>query len=160
MLAVFPKEFTNLLACQPRIHFCFSISLSILMLMLSIIKFQSGSEAFFSINRKRHLVSIIMGKSSSKCIWGEVLLFPPALQVLKLALGLNRKYRNVGFPTPQCGFFGTISFAVIELNHPSMSQVHPPFSFSVSEFILDVIFKLHVSVWWACAFLCSKIYMG
>ena len=75
-----------------------------------------------------------------------MLLFPPAHQVLKPALGLNRNYGNVGLPTPQRGFFGTIYFALIELNHPSMSQVHPPFSFSVSEFILDVIFKLYVSV--------------
>lgn len=41
---------------------------------------------------------------------------------------------------------GTIYLAVTELNHPSMSQVHPLFTFSASEFILDVIFKLHVSV--------------
>lgn len=53
---------------------------------------------------------------------------------------------NVGLPTPQRGFFGSLYLAVMELNHPSMSQVHPPFSFSVSEFILDVIFKLRASV--------------
>lgn len=49
-------------------------------------------------------------------------------------------------PHHNVAFGGTLYFAVRELNHPSMSQVHPPFSFSVSEFILDVIFKLHVSV--------------
>lgn len=74
-----------------------------------------------------------------------MLVSSPTLQAPKLALGLNRKSMAVGLPTPQGGFFGTIYLAAIELNHPSMSQVRPP-SFSVSEFILDVIFKLRVSV--------------
>lgn len=43
-------------------------------------------------------------------------------------------------------FLSTVYLAGTELNHPSMSQVHPLFTFSASEFILDVIFKLHVSV--------------
>lgn len=35
-------------------------------------------------------------------------------------------------------FSGTIYFAITELHHPSMSQVHPLLTFSVSEFILEL----------------------
>lgn len=41
-------------------------------------------------------------------------------------------------PPHNMAFSGTIYFAITELHHPSMSQVHPLLTFSVSEFILEL----------------------